>query len=1419
MRLLAFFHALTACAILFLASTCNVFAQDGFAQKYNLTLLNMNNGMPHNFVDDMLKDDHGFVWIATNGGGLCRYDGYSFKTYDVSTHVRMSSNFLHEIAQDRYGRIWISSDNGVNILDVKTDKVVNAELWPADKMNLLDGVVPYLDSDNNGTIWFSKDHEVYAIEFSENGHISSISEYAHPSTITKLCRVDDAVWLASGTEIYKLSCHNSHISLDRINIPNLHEVTSQSYFITCMYAKDNDLWIGTDAGLCRTNTTSGQYKFYSANASDSKALSQNRITDITETTSHDLIIATLKGINIYNPIGDNFEHVNQDTQIGQKSLSNNFINSMLATDDMLWLGTEIGGINILVPNELSITNYTHSDKSTSISSNPVNAIIEDKNGNLWVGNVESGLNMKRSGSNVFEHLTAERNGLVHNSVSALAIDHNNYLWTGTWGNGLCVLDLNKSNTPVIKQFTNLKNNFVGCIVADNINKGVWVSTNDVIYFVKDNVFSTPIHDPRVNNMTGALGGTVDSNGHLWLGTANALVIIDLHTLKGDSVNYEVFDCRLDEPESKMNPRITFLHKAKNGTMYVGTNGYGICYKKPNEDFYHTFTVNNGLANNSVRGITEDTQGNIWASTNCGLSMIEPTSGKVVNYSTDNGLICDNFYWNATYCSPSTGNIYLGTTIGLTEIHRRATSITDRPFTCPTFTSFKILNANVEAGSDFIDNDIAYAKQISMHERDKSFSVEFSALNFKNPKYISYQYRLLGFDTDWIETPSDRRVVTYTNLPPGDYELQVCCTDGYKNWSSPASINIHIKPFFYKTVWFYLLIAGLITFLFWEFLRYRMRNLNEQKRLLHILVKERTDELEKQKSVLEDKTQKLEQQNVILSEQNIKITQQKESIQEMSAKIQKLSVDKLQFFTDISHEIRTPITLIIGPIQRAMKLTNDSKILELLQLVDKNSHDLLQLVNQLMDFRKLETGNMELKPTSGRIIPFVNDIIHPFSVYASERNINVESYFRIRTDTVMYDSDALNKVLTNLLSNAVKYTDDSSRVQMFMANITKNGKEWLYINVRDEGDGIPEDELEKVFYRYYQSDNHTKTLVYGQSGTGIGLYLCRKIAEQAGGTIWAKNNQKRGCSMRMLLPFIEGTPVIEEQKAEIMAQEVEQEEQEASCEKKMAILVVEDNRDMRQYIRTILEEHYDVYEAKDGVDGLTMLAENDIDFIICDLMMPVMDGIEFSTRVKNNFSFSHIPILVLTAQMSDEYRTKSYKIGVESYLHKPFDEQMLLARISGILDGRKVNQQKFQYSLNTDDLNIDKESDDEKFVKKVLELVEKNYMDSAYSIDDILKSMGCSKSMLNKKMQNVIGQSPGVFIRSYRLNVAKQLIILNRGTKNMNISQIAYEVGFNDPKYFTRCFTKHFCVTPSVLLEGTKSEDDIVEMPLDDRDED
>lgn len=1374
----------------------NVRAQnvgETFAQRTILTQFDMNNGLPNNYIDDIYKDSQGFMWFSTGGGGLSRFDGYTFQTYDISTKIKLTSNFVHATCEDAHNRLWIATDGGLDILDLRHNQMVKNQLWPKDKMHITEQSVLSINIDAHNIIWFACSNKIYAAQCDDDGSIAIIAEYVHNTAINVIERIGDDIWCGTGKDIFRLSFENRHIKITTIVLPEITELRTQQYITTAIYRKDNDLWVGTDAGLIRIHLISKSYKIYRTNSTDKTTISQNRITDIAETSTHNIIISTLRGLNVYNPITDNFEQITQETSLGLKKLPSNFINCIYTEKDLLWIGTEVCGIALMTPNELSVKNYSHTNNYNSIAPNPINAIIEDKEGNLWVGNVEGGISMKRKETDTFIHFTAEQNRLPHNSISAFAIDEKNRLWVGTWGNGICAIDLNTKT--VIESTRMLQGNFIGTIVADNINKGIWVATTTSIYHIStDGQLQKPISNPKLNNIRGAIGGAIDNDGNLWLGTEKGLVIANLNTFRPDSIKYNIINNRLDDSSQKINPRILFIFKAKNGTMYVGTNGYGLCYKTPDESRFHNINVDDGLPNSCVKGIAEDQQGNIWVSTNFGLCMIDPRTYKSETFTTDDGLIDNCFYLNAAYTSPSTGNIFFGTLCGLTEVNLRNSVADIHEMQSPILTNLQILNTEIDTVCNYIDTDITYAKKLNLHERDKSFSISFSALNYRNPKSIIYQYRLVGFDNNWIETNSNMRTASYTNIPPGNYELQLCCTDGHGNWSPTTKFEIEIEPFFYKTTWFYIIVMCLIALLIWQLMSFRVRNLKEQRRLLNMLVKERTEELE--------------QQNIVLSEQNVKITQQKNSIEEMSNKIHKLSIDKLQFFTNISHEIRTPITLIIGPIKRALQLTTDPKVTEQLKLVEKSSTDLLQIVNQLMDFRKIETGNMELKPENAKIVPFVNDIVHPFAVYASERNIKVEGYYRIRTETMLFDTDALNKVITNLLSNAVKYTSECGKVQLFMTTIkNNNGDEQLYISVRDTGNGIPTEELEKVFESYYQSDNHKKALVYGQSGTGIGLYLCRKIIDQAGGRIWARNNQNKGCSIRILLPFTEGVSIAEEERAEKIAEQTDIEELENNTDEKKCILVVEDNRDMRQYIRTILEDQYRLIEAQNGVEALTMLVENDVDFIICDLMMPVMDGLEFSERVKKNFSFSHIPILVLTAQMSDEYRTKSYKIGVESYLHKPFDEQMLKARISGILEGRKENQQKFQYSFNTEDLNIDSESEDEKFVKQVLALVEKNYKNSDYTIDDILHEMSCSKSMLNKKMQNVIGQSPGVFIRSYRLNMAKQLIIVNRRTKNMNISQIAYEVGFNDPKYFTRCFTKYFSVTPSVLMEGKEENEE------------
>ena len=426
-----------------------------------------------------------------------------------------------------------------------------------------------------------------------------------------------------------------------------------------------------------------------------------------------------------------------------------------------------------------------------------------------------------------------------------------------------------------------------------------------------------------------------------------------------------------------------------------------------------------------------------------------------------------------------------------------------------------------------------------------------------------------------------------------------------------------------------------------------------------------------------------------------------------------------------------------------------------------------------------------------------EIVPPFADYAKNRGIDLQLYLRLADPILMFDEDVMRKIMTNLISNALKFTPKGGRVGIYVGVAGKDGEKKLFISVRDTGKGIPENDIERIFMQFYQSDNRSLESVSGQSGTGIGLYLCRKLIDMLDGRIYAKNNPVRGSSFRILLPALYGESQSQPDS------EIEREDTVVDVPRngKMVILVVEDNKDMRDYIRSILAEYYNVLEAAQGEEALNVLRSNNVDFIISDLMMPVMDGMELSRRVKNDFSMSHIPFLMLTAKTSDEVRLESYKMGADAFLLKPFDENMLLARISNILENRKRFQQKFSIDMNTDSLEIEENSGDKKFLNKVMSVVKDNYKNPDFEVSDFIEAVGISKSLLNKKMQSLTGQSAGQFIRNYRLNLARELLLKNKVNRTMNISEIAYEVGFNDPKYFTRCFTKHFNVTPSSLLDN------------------
>lgn len=491
-------------------------------------------------------------------------------------------------------------------------------------------------------------------------------------------------------------------------------------------------------------------------------------------------------------------------------------------------------------------------------------------------------------------------------------------------------------------------------------------------------------------------------------------------------------------------------------------------------------------------------------------------------------------------------------------------------------------------------------------------------------------------------------------------------------------------------------------------------------------------------------------------------------------------------------------MIHGPIGQALSLTSDEEVKEQLQIAERNVEDLLSLVNELMDFRKLDTEKVKLNVHPFNLVAMIDDLLLPFIAFVKDRHITLQTYYHLQGLSVNADPQYLHRVLTNLLANAVKFTPDGGTIRLYAARVVdKGGKVQLYLAVSDTGCGIPEKDLQQIFDSFYQSQNTVAYPVFGQSGTGIGLNVCKRIVALHGGVISARNNPSGGASFRILLPMKE-MPAEEQY---VTGETVLPAEKDATVEAVSAaqatVLIVDDNSDMRRYIRSLLKKDYKLLEAENGVKALEVIKKHSVDLIISDLLMPEMDGLELSKRVKENLETSHIPFLILTAVRSEENERICYSVGVDEYLCKPFDAEVFKYRIRNILALRRGYKERLSKPValtDVSELGLIEESRDKTFMDKAIELMKQHYADSEYGLDAFIRDMGYSKTLVNQKMQNLAGMPIGQFMKNFRLDMGYQL--LEQGKGEANVSEVAYAVGFNDPKYFTKCFKQRFGCLPS-----------------------
>lgn len=780
---------------------------------YNVSYLGMNNGIPANYIDDMMRDSNGFVWICNCGGGLLRYDGYSFVPPMVrSTSMTVGSYSCRNVCEDKHKRLWASFDDGTQVIDLNTQQAAVLEYRGHDIRHILrqPSVRTYCDS--RGAVWLVTRANIYYITFKADGSISNIISRSYrsyiPDIVIKDIDHDGSVWGTIDGGLFKLRPSGNKIVSTEVN-PAFREITR--WFVTSITAAYGRIWFGTNGGLFSYDTAKGSLRRYTAGVKENGAgLSHDFVSCLAAMPDGTMLVGTLRGVN---RLDTHKNTISMWHEIPATSpLNRGFINCIMLIDDQIWVGTDTEGIIRLTPCELDMRQFTHNDDPSSLSPNCVNAMYVEQDGTLWVGTVDGGLNRREAGSSLFTHFTMRNSALSHNSVSTLAADNRRRLWVGTWGGGVTIADM---DSPGRMKRLNVDDghqpriDFIGALEYDYINDGMWIGTNDGLYFY--NYKTRKIEEPfeGCRNIRGCIGSIIERDGTLWVGCIEGAVEINLHRKhtgksdKSSKFRHTMHRYKLSNPASGVIEKLSCFLQTGDGTLWLGSNEYGLYRRtkdKADRTTFHAYTMQDGLVNNSVKGIVEDNRGMLWVATANGLSRLNPKTGVFTNYTVDDGLISNQFYWNGAIRADS-GVLYFGTADGLVELHGYNATAEGH---CGRlrFTRLSVDNDDISAGSRYIDSDVSVARQITLQEWNKSVEIEFSALNYHHEKAGTYSYRLKGFENEWQHLPPGRHSVRYTNLPSGSFTFEVRYSQGgISGRTDTAAITVEVIPYFYKRPWF------------------------------------------------------------------------------------------------------------------------------------------------------------------------------------------------------------------------------------------------------------------------------------------------------------------------------------------------------------------------------------------------------------------------------------------------------------------------------------------------------------------------------------------------------------------------------------------------------------------------------------------
>lgn len=1347
---------------------------------YSFKHINMEMGLSNNQVNSIYRDNYGFVWFATSWG-LDRYDGYNIKVFlRTEEAASLMDNYVLMVKDITDTKMLVRTLSCFVVLDKETERFCSLRDYltsefsgraDAPALNELDWVDKITNAfvDKYGNIWM--------INWNKCRIFSSAKKQF-------ICDSEDGLEYNGVCEIIGLAESNGNVNLvfadgkiAQIAMVNGEpaekirkmDVPAGGGRNKLFVDSAGDYWVINDNGyeLDFFDHVSGRWYRCSAGDRDSyfpvpdyvmNCVAEDKDGRIWVSSDHG-------GIHVINKSSHGVSRIMSNSS-DKRSLPNNSIQCIYHDGfGGMWISEVRAGVSLYNESifKFNIDNLDLSALKTDFVAQ-INSIEEDLNGNMWYATNGSGLvwiNEQTGQKKIYCHSDSDLNSIKNDILVDVLADKDGNIWTGSYLGGLSMFDGHKfvsylndrryTDATACENVWSVAQDTYGNIWVGTLGHGVAVRNRETKVWTDYNKENSAL----ISNFVLQLCGRND--GNMLVATAEGLMEFDKSS--------EVFKPVMTADTKKyLNESVHDVYIDSRGLIWVGTiNGLTVLDGSTYSLKGH-FDIHNGILNNVITGIVEDADKNMWVTTTFGITNImvnsNPRTGDftytIYNYNEQDGFLGGSVNVRSIKRT-SHGDIIVGGNPGIIRFNPEAIKYNhDTPVV--RFTGLSVLGSDVKTGEEqneriILTKAMPYLDELVLNYSDNMFTVSFSMLSYVLPEKVSYSYMLEGFNDKWL--PVVGHSVSYTNLAPGHYMLKVRASncDGFSS-DDFSELAITILPPWWKTTWayiFYITILVLLVLVIMRQITYRER----YRFNLHKI------EIE---------------------------VQQRHEVEEM----------KMQFFTNVSHELRTPLSLIITPLENLISSTDDKKLGDKLELIHRNALRLLNMVNQLLDFRKIDVNAMKLNLSRGEIVSFVRQCNDSF-VALSERKVTFGFSSNRESVYMDFDNDKMGKIVNNLLSNAFKFTPDGGKI-MTSVNVDDENSN-VVITVADTGLGISDENKKHVFEKFYQVPQSDTSY----SGSGIGLFLVSDFVKMHNGQVTISDNVGGGTVFSVVIPLhVVDTSDVQDNDLS----EVEDVADENNCRQK--IIIVDDNADFRTLLTDTLSDSFEILSANNGAEALDLIVKTLPDLVITDVMMPVMDGNELCRRVKNDVRISHIPLIMLTAKSADEQKIVGLTNGADEYLAKPFNSQILRLKVARLIELSRQRHDKFTRQIEPEPSEITITSLDEQLIKKAIKYVEDNISDSNLSVEEMSRYLGMSRVHLYKKMTSITGRSPIEFIRVIRLKRAAQLL----RDKQQNVSDVAYSVGFNSPKYFSKYFKDEFGVLPSVYQnnqDGLSNTVDIGEL--------